>query len=65
LNEIQSDIESKKLGLANDKLDMLERLKRKAIEIKEAGGYEAIPSSVNNKIQAFEETRSEAILLIL
>ncbi|MFD2214973.1 hypothetical protein [Metabacillus endolithicus] len=33
----------------------LERLKKRAVEIKKAGGYKALPTSVNNELDSYEQ----------
>jgi len=56
LNKINTLIQKNKLTEANNNFGVLSRLKKRAIEIKQAGGYASLPSSINQTLVQMEET---------
>lgn len=56
LDDINENIEQKEFEQAEDSLQVLKRVKRRAIEIKEAGGYKDLPTSVNVELKKYEDT---------
>lgn len=56
LNKIDAQIQKKQLTEANANFGVLSRLKKRAIEIKQAGGYASVPSSINQTLAQMETT---------
>lgn len=56
LNKIDLQIQKKQLTEANTNFGVLSRLKKRAIEIKQAGGYASLPSSINQSLVQMETT---------
>ncbi|MCM3162608.1 N-acetylmuramoyl-L-alanine amidase [Metabacillus litoralis] len=56
LNKINTQIQKKQLTEANSNFGVLSRLKRRAIEIKQAGGYASLPSTINQTLVQMETT---------
>ena len=48
-------ISSNKIDQAKSELSKLDRLKRRAIEIKQAGGYQSLPSRISSDLNKLEE----------
>ncbi|MCM3164357.1 MULTISPECIES: N-acetylmuramoyl-L-alanine amidase [Bacillaceae] len=59
LNKISSQIQQKQLSDANSNFGVLSRLKRRAIEIKQAGGYASLPSTINQTLVQMEATNKK------
>jgi len=55
LEEIESLYYSGDESTARNYLSKLDRLQRRAIEIKAAGGYKSLPPSINNELESFED----------
>lgn len=56
LNIINNLIEQKKVNEAKSKLQVLDRLKKRAVEIKRAGGYKVLPSTVDAVLRQKESS---------
>ncbi len=54
LNEIYWLLDDNKLNQARNEFSTLDRLKRRAIEIKKNGGYQSVPDSISRSLSSFE-----------
>jgi len=51
---IEKQLNEGQLDKAQSNLEKLERLKKRAVEIKEAGGYKAVPATITNTLTEWE-----------
>lgn len=62
LNTINSNISSEQMNQAISNTEKLERLKKRALEIKDAGGYQQLPDDVNKSLRFIEATHQGNLL---
>lgn len=62
LSVISTDITKGNIGKAISNTEKLERLKDRADEIKDAGGYQQLPSGVNKSLRATEANHQGNLL---
>lgn len=62
LNTISQNIADGSIDQAISNTDKLERLKKRAKEIKDAGGYQQLPSAVNNTLRSTEANHQGNLL---